>query len=301
MDGVLLLNKPSGITSHAAVNIARRAYQTRKVGHCGTLDPLAEGILPLMIGNATHACSLLTDHDKTYLASFLPGVETDTEDVTGTVLRKYEGPLPSFDEFRSAALSFQGEILQTPPMYSALKKDGKKLVDLARKGVTVEREPRPVTLYSVDPYLEEDTGRWMLRVHCSRGTYIRTLCADIGKKLGCGGCMGSLKRLSVGPFRLEDAVTPDALETMTEEEKQKLLLPLNDVFSDLPEIFLPPFFAHLYAHGQKISVRKLSFLPSAQPGDRFRVRFAEENETVRSLAEIRNTETGPVLVPLFRL
>jgi len=283
------------------VNIARRAYQTRKVGHCGTLDPLAEGILPLMIGSATHACSLLTDHDKTYLASFLPGVETDTEDVTGAVLSKYEGPLPSFDDFRSAAHSFQGEILQTPPMYSALKKDGKKLVDLARKGVTVEREPRPVTLYAVEPFLEEDTGRWLLRVHCSRGTYIRTLCADIGKKLGCGGCMGSLKRLSVGPFRLEDAVSPDALETMTEEEKQKLLLPLNDVFSAVPEIFLPPFFAHLYAHGQKISVRKLSFLPSARPGDRFRVKFTEENETVRSLAEIRDTETGPVLVPLFRL
>ncbi|MBP5230548.1 MAG: tRNA pseudouridine(55) synthase TruB, partial [Clostridia bacterium] len=297
-----VLNKPSGITSQTAVTAARKAFGVRKIGHCGTLDPMAEGVLPLMIGNATKACDLLMDHEKTYVATFRPGVETDTEDVTGTVLRTCEGPLPSFLEFREAAESFRGQIEQVPPMYSALKNDGQKLVDLARKGVEVERKPRTVQISDISASEDPETGAWTLSVRCSRGTYIRTLCADIGRKLGCGGCMASLLRTSVGSFRLEDSLTLDQMKEMAPEELEKKLIPLSDVFSAFPAVFLPPFQEKLYANGERILLSRLprELTCSWKEGDRLRIYLKSRPEDLHSLADVRPSENGPELVSAVR-
>ena len=209
MNGILIVDKPVGITSQIVIGRMRTVTGVRKIGHAGTLDPLASGVLPVMIGNATKACEYLMDHDKVYVASVKLGITTDTEDITGEVLTRHRGALPSFEAFAQAAQSFVGEIQQVPPMYSALKKDGMKLVDLARMGVTVEREARTVTVHSIQAY--EENGEFFLKVHCSRGTYIRTLCADIGRMLGCGACMASLRRCRVGQFDEIESLPLDVL------------------------------------------------------------------------------------------
>ena len=177
-DGIVNFYKPTGMTSQTAVNIVKRLTGAKKAGHCGTLDPLACGVLPVMLGNAVKASEYLTDHDKTYIAGIKLGVTTDSGDITGAVINRFEGRLPTFEEFSEATKRFAGEIMQTPPMYSALKRDGKKLVDLARQGITVEREARKITVYSIIPFEKEDG--FYKTVSCSRGTYIRTLCGDIG-------------------------------------------------------------------------------------------------------------------------
>ncbi len=260
MNGVLIIDKPTGITSQAVINAVRRVTGERRVGHCGTLDPLASGVLPIMVGKATKACELLMDHQKTYTASVRLGVTTDTEDVTGQVLTRYDGVLPSFKQFRETAERFQGEIEQVPPMYSALKRNGQKLVDLARQGVTVERKARKVTISSLRAY--ERDGEFWLDVRCSRGTYIRTLCADIGASLGCGACMRSLRRTSVGRFSLAQSVPLDELQSYSPEQVEKALFPPEKLFSDLPEVTLPPFFARLFCNGETILCGKVqSSLP----------------------------------------
>ena len=190
--GIIVIDKPSGITSHNCISKLRYLLKQRKIGHCGTLDPMASGVLPIMIGSAVKASEFLVDHDKRYFAGIKLGVTTDTEDISGNVLSEFRGTLPSFEEFAEAARTFKGELMQTPPMYSALKVGGVKLLDLAREGVTIERKQRKINVYSIEP-IEKD-GEFYLDVECSRGTYIRTLCADIGEKLGCGACMSSLTR-----------------------------------------------------------------------------------------------------------
>lgn len=297
MNGILILDKPERITSQTAVTKTRKLFGTKKIGHAGTLDPMATGVLPLLLGQATKACELLMDHEKTYLASFVPGVETDTEDIFGTVIRKYEGVLPSFEEFKTAAESFRGEIKQVPPMYSALKSDGMKLVDLARKGIEIEREARTVTIREIVPYVDETDGRWMLSVRCSRGTYIRTLCADIGKKLCVGGCMGSLRRTSVGQFHVEDACTFGQLEQMSMEEREQKLIPLWDVFSDCPVVTLPSFHYTLYANGEKILLSKLPSSVSSVVLENTLVRVKAPGEDggsprLHSLARAIQTDEG---------
>ena len=196
---------------------------------------------------------------------------TDSEDITGQVLSTHEGPLPSFEAFRTAAERFVGEIEQVPPMYSALKQNGQKLVDLARQGITVEREPRKVTIHAIRAY--EQDGEYMLDVHCSRGTYIRTLCAEIGRVLGCGGCMSSLRRTSVGQFTLSQSIPLDALRTYSPEQAEDALIPLERLFSHLPEVILPPFFARLYGNGERIALEKLRsvFPQGGQKGQLYRV------------------------------
>ena len=214
LSGVLLIDKGEGVTSHDVVSRVRRLYHTRRVGHTGTLDPLATGVLVILIGRAAKAAEYLAVHDKTYVATLRLGITTDTEDVTGKV--QTIAPVTATpDEVIAAANGFVGEYWQTPPMYSALKVNGQKLVDLARRGIEVEREARPVTIHEMDCTPCEN-GDYTLRVSCSSGTYIRTLCADIGEALGCGGCMSALRRTRAGDFNIADAHTLEEIRANPE-------------------------------------------------------------------------------------
>ena len=266
--GIIIINKPKGITSHNCISKLRYLLKQRKIGHCGTLDPMASGVLPIMIGSAVKASEFLVDHDKRYYAGIKLGVTTDTQDITGNVISEHQGELPSFEEFAKIAKEFEGEILQTPPMYSALKVGGVKLLNYAREGVTIEREARKVNIYSCDP-LEKD-GEFFLDVKCSRGTYIRTLCADIGERLGCGACMSSLVRTEVDVFKIEDAVVFDDLNDMTVEEILSHLIPTERMFLHLPEARMDDFFDRLYHHGEAIRLGKLRGI-HGETGDLFRV------------------------------
>ena len=255
VSGLALLNKENGMTSQTAVTRLRRLFGAAKAGHTGTLDPMAEGVLPVLLGRAVKASEFLLTGDKHYSAVLLLGTETDTEDITGTVLATCE-EMPSEARVREVCAAFVGEMMQIPPMYSAIRVGGKRLMELAREGKTIEREARPVTVYSLDvTRLTEKTYR--LDVVCSKGTYIRTLCADIGSKLGCGGVMSSLIRTKTGAFSLENAYTLEALEAMTPEERSAVLLPTETLFEHLPKVTLGDFFAGLSRNGCEIYQRKI--------------------------------------------
>ena len=212
VNGIINVYKEKGYTSFDVVAKLRGIFKQKKIGHTGTLDPDAEGVLPVCLGKATKVCDLLTDKSKEYEAVLLLGTATDTEDITGTVLEKKD-VLVTEDETRQAIFSFVGDYMQIPPMYSALKVNGKKLCDLAREGKIIERQARCVRIFSID-ILETALPRVRMRVHCSKGTYIRTLCKDIGEKLGCGGCMESLLRTRVSEFALEDALKIGQVEEL---------------------------------------------------------------------------------------
>ena len=227
MNGIVIVNKPQGWTSQDVTARLRRVFGTRRIGHGGTLDPMATGVLPVFVGRATRGVEFFEHAEKTYQATLRLGVHTDTEDITGTVL--VERPVDVTGEQLETALEkFRGEILQVPPMYSALKVNGQKLCDLARKGKEVERQPRPITIYKLE-CLGFDGVTARLLVHCSKGTYIRTLCKDIGESLETGGCMESLCRVTAGEYTLEEAV---ALETLLETENpEQYLRPVDSMFA----------------------------------------------------------------------
>ena len=292
-DGVLLINKPGGITSFDVVARVRRLYGTRKVGHTGTLDPLATGLLAVLVGRAVKASEFLTEKDKEYIAGLRLGITTDTEDITGTVLTESHA-IPARSEVLATAAGFVGETLQVPPMYSALKVGGEKLVDLARRGITVEREARPITVYALD--IDGDGADYRMRVSCSKGTYIRTLCADIGKTLGCGGVMSSLTRTRAGKFSLSDAHTLDEIESMSMAERETLLLPTELLFDELPSVTLPDFFARLARNGCEIYQKKIG---TASPTG-MRLRICDKNGFF-AVGEVRDYEDGTAikLIKLF--
>ena len=227
MNGIVIVNKPQGWTSQDVTARLRRVFGTRRIGHGGTLDPMATGVLPVFVGRATRGVEFFEHAEKTYQATLRLGVHTDTEDITGAVL--VERPVDVTGEQLETALEkFRGEILQVPPMYSALKVNGQKLCDLARKGKEVERQPRPITIYKLE-CLGFDGVTARLLVHCSKGTYIRTLCKDIGESLETGGCMESLCRVTAGEYTLEEAV---ALETLLETENpEQYLRPVDSMFA----------------------------------------------------------------------
>ena len=254
-DGVLLIHKPYGITSFDVVARVRRLYGTKKVGHTGTLDPIATGLLPVLVGRAVKASEFLTEKDKEYIAGLRLGLTTDTEDITGNILSE-NGNIPPTETVMNTAKQFVGEIMQVPPMYSALKVGGEKLVDLARKGIVIERQARPITVHELD--IDGENTDYTMRVFCSKGTYIRTLCADIGSKLGCGGVMTSLIRTKTGGFSLDEAHTLEELEALSPEEREKLLLPTELLFTHLPTIKLPDFFAKLSRGGCEIYQKKIA-------------------------------------------
>ena len=254
-NGIVIVNKEAGMTSQTVVNRVKRLFGVDKAGHTGTLDPMATGVLPVLIGRAVKVSEFMLSSEKAYRAILRLGVTTDTEDMTGNVLK--ESPVTVTEsEVREAASRFVGEILQIPPMYSALKRDGHKLVDLARRGVTVEREARPVSIYRLDVERLSDV-EYALSVECSKGTYIRTLCADIGAALGCGAAMQSLARTKAAGFGIENAVTLDRLSEMSEEERFASVVDTESLFSDKPRLSLPPFFLRLLKNGCEIYQKKI--------------------------------------------
>ncbi len=238
MNGIINVYKEAGYTSFDVVAKLRGILREKKIGHTGTLDPEATGVLPVCIGNATKVCALLTDKDKVYEAVLCLGITTDTQDATGTVLSDRSGQAACLDEqtVRDAIMDFVGSYEQIPPMYSALKVGGRKLCDLAREGIEVERKARTVQIYEIE-ILRIDLPHVTMRVHCSKGTYIRTLCADIGERLGVGGMMKSLIRTRVSCFSLEAAHTLAQIEEYRDCGRLgELLLPVDGVFDSLPRL-----------------------------------------------------------------
>lgn len=234
MNGIVIIDKPEGWTSQDVTARLRRVFQTRRIGHGGTLDPMATGVLPVFVGRATRGVEFFENAGKTYEATIRLGITTDTEDMTGKVLEKK--PVSVTQEAFCAALTqFHGEIWQVPPMYSALKVNGQKLYELARKGKEVERKSRKITVYDLQCLsFCGDTAR--LRISCSKGTYIRTLCKDIGDKLGCGGCMAGLRRVQAGEYTAENAV---ALQELLESENpEKYLMPVDTMFQQHEKVML---------------------------------------------------------------
>lgn len=260
MDGIINLLKPPGMTSFDAVAIMRRLTGTRKIGHTGTLDPDAAGVLPICIGKATKAVEYLTDKEKTYRVEMILGIETDTQDSSGQVIREVV-PQVDHDAIRDACLFFVGPIFQIPPMHSAVKIGGKRLYDLARSGQIVERAARPVTIHTLDilqTSIQEKTIVVRMDVRCSKGTYIRTLCHDIGQRLGCGAHMSFLLRTTSGPFRLSDAVCLETLAKAAElGEIEKYLLPLDTAFLQMPQMDFDMSSMFALENGQIISVPSL--------------------------------------------
>ena len=251
MNGIVIVNKPQGWTSQDVTARLRRVFGTRRIGHGGTLDPMATGVLPVFVGRATRGVEFFEHAEKTYEATLRLGLHTDTEDITGTVL--VERPVEvTREQFEKALENFRGEILQVPPMYSALKINGQKLCDLARKGKEVERQARPITIYKLE-CLEFDGVTARLLVHCSKGTYIRTLCKDIGESLGCGGCMASLCRVTAGEYTLEGSV---ALETLLEcEDPGVYLRPVDSMFTNFEAVKLTENQEKRCRNGNSFSIK----------------------------------------------
>lgn len=265
--GLILLHKREGITSQRAVNEIKRLYGVSAAGHTGTLDPMATGVLPILIGRAVKASEYLICADKHYRAVMRLGVISDTEDAFGHCTPT-NAPIPSEEEVMRAAEGFVGEIRQTPPMYSAIKIGGQKLMDLARRGIELDRPARDVTVFSLTCRKLCET-EYALDVHCSKGTYIRTLCADIGKALGCGAVMAALCRTKAVGFTLEQCHTVEALQAMTEEGRESCVIPTEALFSSWPKVTLPPFFARLARAGVQIYLKKIRY--AGEVGERVRL------------------------------
>ena len=258
--GVINVRKEKGMTSFSVVARCRRIFGQKKIGHTGTLDPDAEGVLVVCLGKGTKLVDMLSHGTKTYEAVLMLGCVTDTQDTSGTVLREYEVDV-SPDEAEAAVLSFEGPQMQVPPMYSALKVDGKKLVDLARRGIEVERKAREVTFSDIE-ILETDLPRIRFRVTCSKGAYIRTLCEDIGMKLGCGGCMESLLRTRTGRFEISEALTLDEISEKVSEGDLSFVMPIDKFFDEYPKVQVPENLDADIRNGNRFELRGLSDIPN---------------------------------------
>ncbi len=291
-NGLLILHKEAGMTSQSAVSRARRLFGAAKAGHTGTLDPMATGVLPILLGRAVKASDFLISGKKHYIATLRLGLTSDTEDTTGTILTEFSGKLPSEEAVLAAVASFLGESLQIPPMYSALKQGGRKLCDLARRGEVVERAPRPITVYHLEASRLAE-NEYSLEVICSKGTYIRTLCADIGKALGVGGVMSSLCRAEAAGYPLSCAHTLGELEAMTEEARLACLIPTEALFPELPSLTLPPFFAHLARCGAEVYIKKLG--KHASLGERFRL---YDEDGFFAIGEVKKFDEGLAIKPI---
>lgn len=252
VDGVLLLDKPYAMTSNAALQTARRLLNAQKAGHTGTLDPLASGLLALTFGEATKFSADLLHADKTYIAGIKLGQKTTTGDLEGDFLQNRPVRVNRAD-IEKALNAFRGDILQVPPMFSALKRDGKTLYDLAREGVSIERQARSVRIEKLE-ILEFADELLTVEVTCSKGTYIRVLAEDIGEALGCGAHLASLRRTKVGVLSLEDAVTLQALETMSLDERLATLKPLDALMQTLPAVHLSENDRVRFCHGQRLAL-----------------------------------------------
>lgn len=258
MNGILCVNKPEGFTSFDVVAKLRGILRIKRLGHGGTLDPMATGVLPVFVGSATKACDIMPDNTKSYRAGFRLGVVTDTQDVTGEVLSESDCAV-SAEEILRVLPDFTGTIMQLPPMYSAVQVNGQRLYDLARKGVEVERTPREIEVSSLELVSYDAAQRTgVMDIACGKGTYIRTIINDIGEKLGCGGIMTSLVRTSSGGFTLDDCYTLEEIQKARDEERlEELILPIDRVFSGLPKLRLNEAQTRMYRNGVKLDLGRL--------------------------------------------
>lgn len=232
MNGILLIDKEPDWTSNDVVAKLKGILHERRIGHSGTLDPMATGLLVVFVGRATRAVEFAEGHDKRYLAGLRLGLTTDTQDVTGTVLEEKTVSVTA-EKLEKALEGFRGQLQQIPPMYSAIKQNGQRLYDIARRGGEVARKPRAIIIHDLRLIGQQD-GDWLLDVRCSKGTYVRTLCHDLGQALGCGGCMSSLRRIQAGQFCVDNAVTLSRVQQMADEGRaEELLLPVDCLFSQL--------------------------------------------------------------------
>ena len=269
MNGIIIIDKPQEWTSNDVVSRLRRVFNTRRIGHGGTLDPMATGVLPVFVGRATRGVEFFEHAEKTYETVLRFGITTDTEDTTGKILTEQEVHLTR-EDVEGVLPNFPGDILQVPPMYSALKVNGQKLYDVARKGREVERQPRPITIHELT-LLAFNGNEAKLRVRCSKGTYIRTLCKDIGEALGCGGCMAELRRVQAGEYTLEGSVPLHDLLKISEagEDVEHLLRPVDSMFASTPKLTLNQKQSRLVRNGN-------GFASDAEPG-KYRV-YSPEGE-----------------------
>lgn len=276
MDGIINIYKEAGYTSFDVVAKLRGILKERRMGHTGTLDPQATGVLPVCVGKATKLCELLLDKEKTYEAVMLLGVTTDTEDMTGTVLTETKSQITE-EEVRAAAEKFTGVYGQIPPMYSALKVDGKRLYELAREGKEIERKPREVEIFENTPLLfEKDEAGYVktvtLRVRCSKGTYIRSLLRDMGEFLGCGACMKSLVRTKAGAFEIADAVTLTQVEQARDEGRlSEFILPIDSFLVKYPAVYVAAEYTKYLMNGNQLALSMLTENIVPSDGDGFRV------------------------------
>ncbi len=265
MDGIINVLKPPGMTSFDVVAVLRGLTGVRRVGHAGTLDPMAAGVLPVCTGRATRAIEFMMDKDKLYRAELTLGITTDTQDTTGTMITRNE-VRASDSEIAAAVSSFEGKYLQVPPMHSAIRIDGKRLYELAREGIEIERQQREVEIFSAKLLsIDRSEGvRALIDVHCSKGTYIRTLCADIGDRLGCGGCMSFLLRMRAGPFDISEAYTLEELSELKEKGMLKRALTgVDRIFSSLPACRLDEDSEKKFGNGMQIPLDEAFFIESS--------------------------------------
>ncbi len=299
MNGVIVLDKPSGYTSFDAVAVMRHLCHEKKIGHTGTLDPMATGVLPLLLGTATRALPFLLNTGKEYEAGFRLGISTDTQDSSGRVLSENPAPVP-----RGAVLlalpRFRGEILQMPPMYSAVSINGERLYSLARRGIEVERKKRPVTVSRLELTSYDETSRTgQLLIACSKGTYIRTLCSDLGDALGTGGIMTSLRRTRAAGFSLADAVTLEKSKELSAAGRlAERLLPVETLFPDIAPLCVSERQAVRFGNGGPLEIARTA-LRGTNPPDGMRYRVLSPDRVFLGLAEVQNGELN--VLRLFQI
>lgn len=298
MNGIINVYKEKGYTSFDVVAKLRGILKQKKIGHTGTLDPDAVGVLPVCLGSATKLCDMLTDKKKEYIAELVLGKETDTQDITGHILKEIEVTC-SEEEAVNAILSFIGDYDQLPPMYSAIKVDGKRLYELARQGKEVQRKTRPVTFYEIE-ILKMEFPFVRIRVLCSKGTYIRTLCHDIGQKLGCGAVMTSLERTRSGQFTKENAYTLEQIEKIRDEGSlDSIIIPVDSVFSELPRLIVTGETQNKILNGNLIYInecKKLGLSDCFSEGNKIRV-YKENDNTCNFIAVYQYNKEKKGMVP----
>lgn len=300
MNGILNVYKEKGMTSFDVVAILRRITKIRRIGHTGTLDPDATGVLPICIGKATKVVDLLTNKDKTYRATFQLGFQTDTQDISGNVIQSYKDVISISDrDVQQALLSFLGDYMQVPPMYSAIKKDGKRLYELARQGIEVEREARPVRILNIDNFLPMGNYSYRFDVTCSKGTYIRTLIHDLGELLGYGACMTDLERVKVGRFDLADAFTLSEIEKMMENNQiESKLHSIDSLFDEYPKLVVSSEYDAYIHNGNKLPTEFVHTYISIKGNEltlNKRYRLYDSNEHFVGLYVIDEQNDTPIL------
>ena len=291
ISGLVLVNKEAGVTSQTVVSRVKRLFGAAKAGHTGTLDPMATGVLPVLVGRAVKASDFILSAEKHYRAELLLGRDTDTEDITGTTLSESDD-IPDEATVQATVARFVGEQMQIPPMYSAIRVGGRRLMEIAREGKTIEREGRPITVYSLAA-TRLSARVYALDVHCSKGTYIRTLCADIGRALGSYGCMQALARTETAGFSLAACHTLAEYEKMTQEERLSTVIPTEELFPAAARVELPAFFARLAHNGLPIYLRKIGRTDPLGSYSRL-----YDGGVFFALGEVREEEEGLAIRPI---